>query len=77
MEVKLANDIWDDDLEGVIVTWLYQDGAQVTKGEVICELMVEKSQFDFLAPVTGQLTIRVEADGIVTPGAHIADIAEA
>ncbi len=77
MEVKLADDIWDAGQEGVIVTWLYQDGAQVTEGEVICELMVEKTQFDFTAPATGQLKILVEADGVVAPGAHIADIAEA
>jgi pyruvate/2-oxoglutarate dehydrogenase complex dihydrolipoamide acyltransferase (E2) component len=66
--------MWDDDKEGVIVSWLYRDGASVSKGEVICEIMVEKVQSDLLAPASGTLSIVEEADEVVSKGQLIASI---
>ena len=39
-DVIVQNDMWDDDREGVIVSWLYLSGATVTEEEVLCEVMV-------------------------------------
>ncbi len=66
--------MWEDDKEGVIVSWIYRSGAQVTEGEVLCEVMVEKVQSDLLSPATGTLTIVEEADAIVERGQTIATI---
>ncbi|MCL2915492.1 lipoyl domain-containing protein [Shewanella corallii] len=74
MKVTIPNDQWDEGKEGVIVTWIYGDGAEVEVGDVICELMVEKIQSDFVAPASGVLRILVEADSTVEPGDHVADI---
>ena len=43
VEVIIPNDMWEEDLEGVIVTWIYKTGATVSEGDVLCEVMVEKS----------------------------------
>ena len=73
-EVIIPQDMWDEDLEGVIVTWIYKTGATVTEGDVLCEVMVEKSQSDLLAPASGVLTIVEEAEAIVKRGQVIARI---
>lgn len=67
-------DMWEDDKEGVIVSWIYKSGATVTEGEPICEVMVEKVQSDLLAPASGVITIVEEADAIVEKGQTIATI---
>ena len=74
-EVIIPEDMWDEDLEGVIVTWIYKTGATVTEGDALCEVMVEKSQSDLLAPASGVLTIIEEAESIVKRGQIIARIA--
>ena len=73
-EVIIPEDMWDEDLEGVIVTWIYKTGATVTEGDVLCEVMVEKSQSDLLAPASGVLTIVEKAEAIVKRGQIIARI---
>ena len=74
VEVVIPNDMWEEDLEGVIVTWIYKTGATVSEGDVLCEVMVEKSQSDLLAPATGTLTIIEDAEAIVKRGQVIARI---
>ena len=50
IDIIVPHDVWEDDSEGVIVTWLYDSGATITEGKPICEVMVEKAQSDILAP---------------------------
>lgn len=73
-DVIVPVDMWDDDKEGVIVSWIYRSGAVVKEGEVLCEVMVEKVQSDLLSPAAGTLTIIEEADAIVERGQTIATI---
>ena len=74
VEVIIPNDMWEEDLEGVIVTWIYKTGANVSEGDVLCEVMVEKSQSDLLSPAAGILTIIEDAEAIVKRGQVIAHI---
>ena len=73
-DVIIPLDMWEDDKEGVIISWIYRTGATVTEGEPICEVMVEKVQSDLLAPASGELTIIEEADEVVSKGQTIATI---
>ena len=41
--------------EGQIVSWLVEEGGEVTKGEPLFELMTDKSTMEFPAPATGVL----------------------
>jgi pyruvate/2-oxoglutarate dehydrogenase complex dihydrolipoamide acyltransferase (E2) component len=74
IDLVIPEDLWDDDREGVIVTWLYQDGASVERGKVVVELMVEKAQMELSAPASGRLTILAAADAIVHRGQVIGRI---
>jgi pyruvate/2-oxoglutarate dehydrogenase complex dihydrolipoamide acyltransferase (E2) component len=67
-EIRIPVDLWDDDREGVIVTWIYQDGALVESGKIVVELMVEKAQMEMSAPASGRLRILSPSDAIVTKG---------
>ena len=73
-DIQIPQDLWDDDREGVIVSWIYQDGAMVEAGKVLVELMVEKAQLEMFAPASGRLTILAAADAIVTRGQVIGRI---
>jgi pyruvate/2-oxoglutarate dehydrogenase complex dihydrolipoamide acyltransferase (E2) component len=73
-DIRIPNDLWDDDREGVIVSWIYKDGAVVESGKVVVELMVEKAQMELSAPASGRLTILAAADAIVNRGQVIGRI---
>jgi pyruvate/2-oxoglutarate dehydrogenase complex dihydrolipoamide acyltransferase (E2) component len=73
-EIKIPDDLWDDDREGVVVSWIYQDGAVVEAGKIIVELMVEKAQMELSSPAAGRLRILAPADAIVTRGQVIGRI---
>ncbi len=62
--------------EASIVTWLFTDGTNVKKDEVVCEVMVEKTQFDVLAPADGKLTIVVPEGQIFSAETPLGSIEE-
>ncbi|MBR9808490.1 MAG: biotin attachment protein [Alphaproteobacteria bacterium] len=73
-EIRIPQDCWDDDSEGAISTWFYDDGDKVSAGDVICEVMNEKVSTEITAPVDGVLEIKVAAESPVKKGALIATI---
>ncbi len=74
IDIQIPHDLWDDDREGVIVSWIYKDGAVVESGRVVVELMVEKAQMELFAPAAGRLKIFAAAEAIVTRGQVIGGI---
>jgi pyruvate/2-oxoglutarate dehydrogenase complex dihydrolipoamide acyltransferase (E2) component len=73
-DIRIPPDLWEDDREGVIVSWLYLDGAVVEADKVVVELAVEKAQMELVAPASGRLVILAAADAIVTRGQVIGRI---
>lgn len=73
-EVKIADDLWDDDRQAVITSWSYDDGTRVEQGDSIAEIMVDKAQLEITAPASGILHIREREDAVVSRGAVIATI---
>ena len=74
-DVQVPQDLWqDDEMEAVITNWLASDGANLRKGALIAEIMVEKSQFEITAPADGVLTITKQVDDIVRKGDVIGQI---
>jgi pyruvate/2-oxoglutarate dehydrogenase complex dihydrolipoamide acyltransferase (E2) component len=67
-DITIPQDLWDDDKEGVIVSWLYVDGAAVAQGKLIAEVMVEKSQLELNSPASGKLKILSPAETVVRKG---------
>jgi pyruvate/2-oxoglutarate dehydrogenase complex dihydrolipoamide acyltransferase (E2) component len=65
VDIVVPEELWGDTLEGVMLTWIYKDGATVQKGQVIGELMVEKAQLELHAPATGRLRILTAPETVV------------
>jgi len=70
----IPTDMWKEDTEAVITNWLVPDGGRVGKGMLIAEIMVEKSQFEVMAPAEGVLAIEKQTDAIVRKGDLIGHI---
>lgn len=66
--ISVPYDLWEEDLEGVVSTWFYDDGDTVSAGDVVAELLVEKVQYEVCAPCDGVLRIQVNADDTVNKG---------
>lgn len=73
-DITVPEDLWEGDTEGVITSWLVDDGSQVKQGDLVAEVMVEKAQYEIEAPATGRLSIGVGEDEVVTKGTAIARI---
>ena len=67
-------DHWEDDREGVITAWLFNNGVDVDESDLLAEVMVEKAQYEIVAPAAGVLTIVKQEDEVVTKGAIIATL---
>lgn len=70
MEIRIPTDAWEDAAPAVLDVCLYANGDHVTQGAVIAQLMVEKVQFDLVAPATGVVEWR-EAEGASVAKGHI------
>lgn len=67
--------VWEGDDESLLSQWFFEDGADVEKGDVLCELMQEKVAVEVEAPVSGKLNIIIsEPDSEITPGTLIGEI---
>lgn len=73
-EIRVPDDLWEGDTEGVITSWLVSDGAEVAQGDLVAEVMVEKAQYEIEAPLSGKLTIAKEEDEVVEKGSVIATL---
>lgn len=73
-EVIIPIDLWEDDEEGVITSWLVSDGSQVKADALLVEVMVAKAQFEITAPASGVISIRKAEDEMVSKGDTIAVI---
>ena len=73
-DIIIPTDLWEEDEEAVITTWLVSDGATVQEGALIAEIMTAKVQYEINAPASGTVTIKEEADAVVPKGAVIGTI---
>lgn len=74
MDIRVPVDLWEEDVEGVISSWLYDDGDSVQAGDLILEIMVEKVMHELEAPAGGTLKCLVGEEGAVKKGAVIGRI---
>ena len=72
--IAIADDLWEGDAEAVITAWLVSDGAEVAAGDLVAEVMSEKSQFEIEAPAAGVLKIIEEEDAVIAKGAVIGQV---
>jgi pyruvate dehydrogenase E2 component (dihydrolipoamide acetyltransferase) len=62
--------------EGTILTWLVEDGAEVSRGQEIAEIETDKATMAYEADVAGVLRIAVPAGQTVPVGRTIATIGD-
>ncbi len=62
------------DAEGVVATWLVEDGATVSQGDLVGEVMVEKVSGEVHAPVSGTIHLTVAEEEVTRQGTVIATI---
>lgn len=74
VDVVVPADLWDEDKEGVITTWLADDGAVVDVDGLIAEVMVEKIQYEIRAPAAGVIALVKQVDDVIAKGDVIARI---
>lgn len=72
--IVIPADLWEDDSEAVITAWLFNNGDEVDTGDLLAEVMVEKAQYEIVAPSAGILTIIKHEDEVVIKGAIIATL---
>ncbi|HMN36472.1 MAG TPA: lipoyl domain-containing protein [Hyphomicrobium sp.] len=72
--VTIPTDLWEEDTEAVITTWLVGDGNTVSEGQLIAEIMVEKVQHEVRAPASGTIKITQPAEAVVAKGGEIGTI---
>jgi len=78
MHVTMDDSWWkgvDEGTEALVERWLVEEGARVTAGQPLAEVVIVKSKGDVLAPADGTLTrILVPAEGTFLRGAPLAEI---
>jgi pyruvate/2-oxoglutarate dehydrogenase complex dihydrolipoamide acyltransferase (E2) component len=60
--------------EGVLATWFVSDGDQVTGGQLLGEVMVEKVSGEVIAPTSGRVRLLVSEDQTARQGEVIAQV---
>lgn len=75
IDVVIDADLWEEDAEGVISCWLFDDGEAVAKGDILAEILVEKVTHELEAPEAGTLKIIAPAEEQpVSKGDKVAEI---
>ncbi|MEM8562196.1 MAG: lipoyl domain-containing protein [Pseudomonadota bacterium] len=73
-DITVAADLWEEDVQGVLLTWLFDDGDLVDAGDMVAEVMVDKAQFEIPSPGSGTLHIIKAVDDPVDRGEVIARV---
>ncbi|MHB1008454.1 MAG: biotin/lipoyl-containing protein [Propionibacteriaceae bacterium] len=62
------------DAEGVVATWFVVDGQQVTEGQLLAEVQVDKVSAEVPSPAAGVVHLLVAEDSTANQGTPIARI---
>jgi len=62
------------DAEGVLATWYVADGDQVTPGQLLADVQVDKVDAEVVAPVAGTVRLLVAEGEAVRQGGAIARV---
>ncbi len=73
-QIIIPGHLWEEDDEAVITSWLTADGATVSKGALLAEIMTAKIQYEIESPSDGTVKILKKVDDIVNKGDVIGTI---
>jgi len=72
--ITIPSDLWEGDEETGITSWFASEGASVSKGALIAEIMTAKTQYEIHAPAPGRLHIIHDVDAVVAKGTVIGEV---
>jgi pyruvate/2-oxoglutarate dehydrogenase complex dihydrolipoamide acyltransferase (E2) component len=67
-------DLWEEDEEAVLSAWLVDNNSNVSTGQLVAEVMVEKTQYEINSTCDGIISIISEEDDVVSKGSVIAEV---
>lgn len=67
-------DLWEEDEEAVLTSWLVDNDSKVTIGQLVAEVMVEKISYEINSTCDGTITLISEEDDVVNKGSVIAEV---
>ena len=75
--IRIPDNLWDtdDNPEGAIGNWLYDDGESVQEGTTVVTVMAGKTEYDVPAPASGTLHVEAAADEAEMAGTVIGHVA--
>jgi 2-oxoglutarate dehydrogenase E2 component (dihydrolipoamide succinyltransferase) len=74
VKIKLPS-LGENVLEATMVAWLKQPGDAVVHGEIIAEVMTDKTNVEIPAPASGTLVEhQAQVDDVLHPGAVLGTI---
>ncbi len=50
--ITIPMDLWEEDEEAVLTAWLVDNNSEVSTGQLLAEVMVEKFHMKFTQPMT-------------------------
>ena len=68
------DDAWEDSDEAVVTNWFFDDGANVSEGDLVAEVMLAKAAIEVRAAASGRLRILVPVEAVVPKGARLGEI---
>lgn len=74
IELRVPLGLFGTSESGSIILWLYKDGDLVKQGDVVAELLVEKTTIEIESPKNGILNIKMETEIPVSEGDLLAVI---
>ena len=72
--VVLPEEAWAGGEEAALTNWFFDDGDDVSEGDLLCEVTVVKAAVEIRAPASGRLRILLPADAVVSKGVRLAEI---
>jgi pyruvate/2-oxoglutarate dehydrogenase complex dihydrolipoamide acyltransferase (E2) component len=74
LEVIVPDEAVDEADPATLTHWFFEDGALVTAGDLICELLIGKASVEVRAPASGRLKILVPVDSLIGKSGRLAEI---
>lgn len=72
--IIVPEDLWEGDEEAVLTAWLVDDKSEISTGQLIAEVMVEKISYEVNSTSEGVISITCQEDDVVNKGSVIAEV---
>ena len=67
-------DLWEEDEEAVLTAWLVDNGSEVTTGQLVAEVMLEKTQYEIFSSCDGIISTVINEDDVISKGSILAEV---